>query len=399
MSRKVSAPYHFDEIIDRTRSNALKWVYGKKRLQPRQAAADPLPMWVADTDFRVAPVIEEAMARLLRHGVFGYGGVPDSYLEAVTAWQKKRYGWQAAPESLVLSPGVVTMLNMIVQTVTKPGDNVLVQPPVYLHFHEDVINNGRKVAWAPLRLEDDRYVFDADVFEQAITADTRLFILCNPHNPTGNVWSREELKLMGDICRRHHVLVVSDEIHADIILDPARKHIPFASLGADYAQNSIICTSASKSFNITGLQCANHFIADKKLRGKITAHLTQCGLTGANVMGMVATEAAYTGGEDWLAAFLAYIRSNQELFATAINQAGLPVRILPMDSLYLAWMDCRQTGLDAAALNDFMLTKARLWLDDGRKFGAQGHGFMRVNLGCARKITEEAVTRLKTAFS
>lgn len=399
MNRKVPAPYHFDETIDRTRSNSLKWVYGRQRLQPQQVAADPLPMWVADADFRVAPVIEEALARLLRHGVFGYGGVPDSYIEAVTAWQEQRYGWQVAPESLVLSSGVVTMLNMIVQAVTKPGDSVLVQPPVYVHFHEDIINNGRRLASAPLRLEDDRYVFDADIFEQAITADTRLFVLCNPHNPTGNVWSLEELKLMGDICRRHNVLVVSDEIHADLALNPARKYIPFASLGEDYAQNSIICTSASKSFNIAGLQCANHFIADKKLRGKITRRLVQCGLTEVNVMGMAATEAAYRGGEDWLEAFLAHIRSNQEFFAAAINQAGLPVRVLPMDSLYLAWMDCRQTGLEAAELNDFMLTKARLWLDDGRKFGRAGHGFMRVNLGCTRETAEKAVTRLKTAFS
>ncbi|AQS40843.1 MAG: Aspartate aminotransferase [Candidatus Tokpelaia hoelldobleri] len=399
MSRKISASYPFDETIDRTCSNSLKWVYGKKRLQPRQAAADPLPMWVADMDFRVAPVIEESMARLLRHGVFGYGGVPDSYIEAVTAWQEKRHGWQAAPESLVLSPGVVVMLNMIVQALTKPGDSVLVQPPVYLHFHEDVINNGRRIAWAPLRLEDDRYVFDAGLFEQAITADTRLFILCNPHNPTGNVWSREDLQHMGDICRRHNVLVVSDEIHADFVTNPACKHIPFASLGEDYAQNSIICTSAGKAFNIAGLQCSNHFIADRTLRGTITRHLAQCGLTAVNVMGMTATEAAYREGEGWLEAFLAHIRRNQEFFATAINQAGLPMRVLPMDSLYLAWLDCRQMGLEAAKLNDFMLTKARLWLDDGRKFGRAGHGFMRINLACTRKIAEEAVTRLQAALS
>jgi len=389
---------NFDEIIDRRQTDSMKWAYAHKFLTAEQVAADPLPMWVADMDFRVAPPITAAMEELLRHGIPGYGGITPSYTQAVTNWQKMRHNWQVDPDWLVLSPGIVTMLNMIIQSLTVPGDSILIQPPVYVHFHQDVIANGREVTWAPLAFNGEQYHFDADCFEQAIKDNTKLFILSNPHNPTGNVWSAEDLKKMGDICAAHGIIVVSDEIHADLVLDKTKKHIPFACLGEVYAQNSITCTAASKSFNLAGLQCSNNYIPNAKLRQVINDHIKNCGIGSVNVMGKVATQAAYEQGVTWLDALLDYIRINQRLFRDNINNAGLPLKVLEMESLYLAWVDCQQMKLGAAELFDFMLRKARLWFDDGRKFGPQGHGFLRVNLGCPHTTVEQAIERLKSAF-
>ncbi|UXN04979.1 MalY/PatB family protein [Bartonella sp. HY406] len=389
---------NFDETIDRKSSNSMKWSYPDRFLTKQQVQLDPLPMWVADMDFRVAPCITSALQNVLDHGVLGYSGVSASYKQAITTWQKKRHNWHTDPDWLVLSPGIVTMLNMIIQAFTNTNDSILVQPPVYIHFHQDVITNGRKLVTAPLQLVGERYVFDAELFEKAITADTKLFILCNPHNPTGNVWSSHELKTIGDICAAHNVIVVSDEIHGDLIMDPGKKFVPFASLGDEYAQNSIICTAASKSFNLAGLQCSNNYIANPVIREKLTAHMKTCGLNLINIMGMVATEAAYSQGEEWLEDLLKYVRENQQIFASKVNNSNLPLTALPMDSLYLSWLDCRQLNLSAEDLNDFFLTKAGLWFDDGRKFGQEGHGFMRVNLGCTRQTLNEALKRLEAAF-
>jgi len=389
---------NFDEIINRHHTNSMKWDYAHQFLEEEQAKTDPLPMWVADMDFKIAPPIEAALHEVLRHGIPGYTGISRSYIDAVTGWQKTRHNWQVDPDWLVLSPGIVTMLNMAIQALTSPGDSVLIQPPVYIHFHQDVIANDREIAWAPLKFDGERYHFDADIFEKAIKNNTKLFILSNPHNPTGNVWQAAELKQMGDICAAHGITVISDEIHADLVFDKEKKHIPFAALGEDYAQNAIICTAASKSFNLAGLQCSNNYIANKKLRQTIANHMKKCATGSVNLMGKVATEAAYTHGASWLDGLLDYIRTNQQFFRDTVNAANLPVKVLPMDSLYLAWMDCREMELEAAQLFDFMLRRARLWFDDGRKFGPQGHGFLRVNLGCSRTTIRQAVERLQAAF-
>jgi len=389
---------NFDEIIDRYQTDSMKWAYADQFLTQDQVAVNPLPMWVADMDFRIATPIEEALAETVRHAIPGYGGITPSYREAVTQWQASRHHWQVDPDWLVLSPGIVTMLNMIIQSLTVPGDSILIQPPVYVHFHQDVIANGREVIWAPLRLEGEHYHFDADIFEQAIKDNTKLFILSNPHNPTGNVWTAADLKKMGDICAKHGILVISDEIHADLVLDRNKKHIPFASLGESEAQNSITCTAASKSFNLAGLQCSNNYIPNAKLRQIVTNHMKACGIGSVNLMGKVATEAAYRKGSLWLDGLLDYIRANQQYFHDEVNGAGLPVKVFPMDSLYLAWLDCRPMGLESADLFDFMVRRARLWFDDGRKFGPQGHGFLRVNLGCPRTTVTEAVKRLQDVF-
>ena len=389
----------FDAPIDRTASNSAKWSCAHKFLPPEGAAADPLPMWVADMDFRSPEPVVDALREAVEFGVFGYpGGASDDFLKAVVGWQARRFGWDVSPSWVMQSAGVVTALKTAVQAFTRPGDTVLVQPPVYSHFEQDPLLNGRHVVRAPLQRTETGYRFDAAIFEAAIRPNTKLFILSHPHNPTGNVWSRDDLLTMGEICLRHGVLVLSDEIHEDIILAPAKKHIPFASLGERFAAISITCTAPSKTFNLAGLQCANVIVPDRRLREELMRQFDRNMSPFVNSLGMVAAEAAYTHGEPWLDAMLAYVRANQAWFAGAVAGFGRGLSVLPTDSLYLAWMDCRSLGMDAEALERFMLTKARLWLDKGQKFGPEGHGYMRVNLGCPRATVEEAVRRLKAAL-
>lgn len=390
----------FDEVIDRTASNSMKWSRVDDLLAPNEAAADPLPMWVADTDFKAPQPVIDALHQAVEHGVFGYpGGATDSYLDAVTGWQARRFGWEVPREWVLQTAGIITALKTAVQAFSAPGDSVLIQPPVYVHFHNDVLLNGRRLAFAPLERTEDGYRFGARIFEAAIRPDTKLFILSNPHNPTGNVWSEAELATMGEICARHGVLVVSDEVHQDLIINPAKKHVPFASLGEQFARNSITCTAPSKTFNLPGLQCANVFVSDRRLRDELARQYERNVFPLVNTLGVIAAEAAYVHGEPWLEQLLTYLRGNHARFAEAVNAATSKVKVLAADSLYLAWMDCRGLGMDAEALEEFMLTEARLWLDKGQKFGAEGHGYMRVNLGCPRSTVDEAIRRLTAAVT
>ncbi|MFC3721938.1 MalY/PatB family protein [Neoaquamicrobium sediminum] len=390
----------FDEVVDRRASNSMKWRGVQTMLALQEAAADPLPMWVADMDFRAPQPVIDALVEASREGVFGYpNGAAESYVASVIDWQRRRFGWEVAPEWVVQTSGIITSIKTIVQAFSAPGDSVLIQPPVYAHFRDDVLLNGRFPVDAPLVRTEDGYRYDEKTFEAAIRPNTKIFILSHPHNPTGNVWSEAELRSMGEICARHSILVVADEIHQDLIMNPAAKHIPFASLGEAFAQNSITCTAPSKTFNLPGLQSANLFIPNSRLRAEFLRQYDRNMFPLVNVMGMVAAEAAYRHGEPWLEELLVYVQANHTHFADAINSLNHGLRVLPADSLYLAWMDCRDLGMDAEALNTFMLTKARVWFDKGQKFGAEGHGYMRVNLGCPRATVDEAITRLTHAVA
>lgn len=395
----TAAPsFCFDEVIDRRLSNSMKWGAQSWQLTADQAAADPLPMWVADMDFRAPQPVIDALVDVACEGVFGYpNGAPPSYVSAVTDWQRQRFGWDVAPEWVVQTAGIITAIKTAVQAFSHPGDTVLIQPPVYAHFHEDVVLNGRIPVSAPLQRTEAGYRFDAQVFEAAIRPNTRIFILSNPHNPTGNVWSEDDLRLMGEICARHDILVIADEIHQDLVLNPALRHRPFASLSNGFAQNSITCTAPSKTFNLPGLQSANLFIPNPSLREAFRRQYDRNMFPLVNMMGMVAAEAAYRHGTPWLEALLDYLRANHAHFAQAIGGLGNGMQVLPADSLYLAWMDCRALGLTPEALNDFLLRKGRVWFDKGQKFGTEGHGYMRVNLGCPRATVDEAIARLAAA--
>ena len=394
----------FDEVIDRTQSNSLKWTGQRFFLTNEQCSAEPLPMWIADMDFKAPPVVMAALQAAVLKGDFGYpGGATEGYLNAVTGWQQKRFGWQVRDQWLIQTPGIVTALKVAVQAFTDPGDSVLIQPPVYAHFNDDVLLNDRQVALAPLIAKESAegfvcYQFDADVFEAAIRPNTKVFILSHPHNPTGNIWSEQELTAMGEICLRHGMLVIADEIHQDLILNPNKKHIPFASLNKEFEQNSITCTAASKTFNLAGLQCANVIIPNDTVRQQYWQRYEKNMTPFVNGLGLVATEAAYSDGEPWLNALLAYLRANQQYFADAISQANLGIRMVPTDSLFLAWMDCRALNMTPQALADFMFTKARVWLEQGQTFGIEGQGFMRVNIGCPRATLQQASEQILAAL-
>lgn len=391
--------FDFDTVVDRKQSNSLKWRSQAEMLTAEQAAADPLPMWVADMDFRSPLAVVDALKEAVSHGVYGYPARPTSgYLNAVTGWQRRRFGWDVPNDWVVPIASVIAALKTIVLAFSRPGDSVLIQPPVYVHFNHDVVINGRHVVNAPLHYDGSRYRFDAKVFEEAIRDDTKIFILSNPHNPTGNVWSKEDLFAMGEICLRHGVLVIADEIHCDFVFGQGKQHTPFASLDPRFALNSVTCTSASKTFNLAGLQCGNMFVADKVKRAEILRTIERNYNTQVNVLGMVATEAAFTHGGSWADAMLAYVVANQRHFAQRINNLDKGIKVLEMDSLYLAWMDFRALGMPAEELEDFMLTKCRVWLDRGPKFGLEGHGFMRANLGCSRSLVDQAVDRIASAL-
>ncbi len=387
----------FDEAIDRRSTNSIKWAR-QQLLTPAQCAADPLPMWVADMDFRAPRPVIDALHEAVEHGVFGYPCISTAgYLTSVVDWQRRRFGWEIDPAWLVPTSGVVTTLKCAIQAFTAPGDTVLIKPPVYGHFHGDVLLNDRRLAYAPLQRTETGYSFDAAAFEAAIQDDTRLFILSHPHNPTGNVWSEAELRTMGEICQRRGLLVISDEIHQDLILNRDKRHLPFASLGEAFAQSSITCTAPSKTFNLPGMQCANIIIPNPRLRDLLIRQIDRNMASLVNPLGMAAAEAAYRHGEPWLEELLDYLRANHALFARSIHDTTAKLKVLPADALYLAWIDCRGLGLDAEALNEFMLTRARLWLDKGQKFGLEGHGYMRINLGCPRATVEEAIARIQRA--
>lgn len=399
-TRAGKSRFDFDAVVDRSRSNSLKWGDPVGAVATAHVQAKPLPMWVADMDFRSPPAVVDALHEAVSHGIYGYpAGLTKSYLDAVTRWQQDRFGWDVRPEWVTPVASVIAALKTIVQAFSRPGDSVLIQPPVYVHFHHDVAINGRHVTTAPLRFDGERYRFDAKVFEDAIRDNTRIFILSNPHNPTGNVWTEEELFTMGEICLKHGVLVMTDEIHCDFVFAAGKKHTPFASLDTRFAQNSITCTSASKTFNLAGLQCGNMFVADKAKREELVRTIDRNHNTRINLLGMVATEAAFAHGADWVDELVPYIAQNQRHFANRINALDAGVKVIGMDSLYLAWIDCRGLGMTPTELEEFMLVKGRVWLDKGPKFGVEGHGFMRANLGCPRQTVDLAIERISEALA
>ncbi|MBU6256929.1 MAG: pyridoxal phosphate-dependent aminotransferase [Burkholderiales bacterium] len=392
--------FDFETPVDRRDSNSLKWAGASLLLSPAQAAADPLPMWLADMDFRAPEPVLQALQDAVADGVFGYAlGATPTYLAAVTGWQARRFGWSVDPAWVVPVSGVITALKTVIQAFSSPGDTVLIQTPVYVHFHNDPLINGRCVSAAPLAFDGMRYRFDAQAFERALGDDTRIFILSNPHNPTGNVWSEAELRTMGEICLRRGVLVLADEIHQDFVLAKDRRHIPFASLSPAFADASVTCVSASKTFNLAGLQCANAIIPNQRLRQAFARRIDRNQVSRVNLLGMVATEAAYRHGADWVDGLVRHVASNQRHFAAGVLALGVGLRVIEMDSLYLAWIDCRGTGMNPAALEDHLLTKCRVWFDQGTKFGAEGAGFMRANIGCPRATVTEAIERLRAGWA
>ncbi len=383
----------FSKVIERNHTNCLKYDFRVARGMP----ADILPLWVADMDFQISSYIQDAIEKQVRHGIYGYSEAGKDYFEAVSSWLKQQHGWVVQPQWLVKTPGVVFALAMAVKAFTNVGDGVLIQKPVYYPFSGVILDNKRKVVDNTLVLgEDGRYHIDFENFEEkVVNENVKLFFLCNPHNPVGRVWEREELERLGDICYRHHVIVVSDEIHSDFVWKG--KHQVFADLKEEYRDISITCTAPSKTFNIAGLQVSNIFIPNTRLRHQLKRQLDASGYSQLNAVGIVACDAAYRYGREWYNGVCSYIKENIEYVGRYLEENIPGAKLLRPEGTYLLWLDFRELHLSDAALEDLIIKKAGLWLDSGAIFGDAGKGFQRINAACPRKILEKALHKLEEA--
>jgi len=384
--------YDFDTIYDRAATDSLKWAH---RLAVC-GSEDVIPLWVADMDFACPPEVVEAVKERAAHPIYGYPVGADAYDDAVVGWMKRRKGWDIEKEWICYAPGVVPALNFAVQAYSRPGDRIIIQTPVYYPFKSAVLNNGRELVENPLKLEHDTYVMDYEGLERLIDARTRMIILCSPHNPVGRVWEKSELARLVEICSRRGILIVSDEIHSDLIIGNIQ-HTCTASLSEAVASITITLTAPNKTFNIAGLTMANVIISKMELRRAFVDAVAASGIGVSNIFGNVALEAAYSKGEDWLEELLDYLRGNFRLVADFAAARIPEIKVFPIEGTYLAWLDCRRLGLSDAGLKEFFWKEAGIWLDDGAKFGSGGSGFMRLNFACPRKLLAEALDRFEKA--
>lgn len=385
--------YDFDTVIDRSGNYSSKWDELKKMF----GRDDLLPMWVADMDFMSPQPVVDALVKRAKQGIYGYTSRPESYFESVARWMKKRHNWDVKTEWMIYTPGVVPALSFIINAFTYPGDKVLVQQPVYYPFFRVIEDNGRRIVNNPLIYKEGRYTMDFDDLEEKVKdRRIKLMFLCSPHNPVGRVWTKDELIRLGRICIDNNILVVSDEIHHDILY-PGVKHIPFASISEEFALSSITCTAPSKTFNLAGLQTSTIIIPNTAYYDIYRNFIKRLQLLRNNAFGLVALEAAYTHGEEWLDQLLEYLDGNLRAFTEGIEKDVPQIKVVKPEGTYLVWLDCRELGFDAHQLNDFIIDKAKLAFESGYWFGHGGEGFQRANIACPRTYVNEAVKRLKSA--
>ena len=398
--------YDFDREINRKGTNSVKWEFIKHgdslryRKEPDDSSSGTrlLPMWVADMDFPCPEPVVEALVARAQHRLFGYTSPTDSYFNAIVNWMKKRHGWDIEPEWICITPGVVPALNMLVKTYVSPGDKVLIQTPVYYPFNKAIENSDGVLITNPLIYENGRYCMDfVDLEEKTKDPQVKMAILCSPHNPVGRVWTRDELLRFGEICLKNNVLVVSDEIHGDLILE-GYVFTPFAGISEAFAQSSITCTAPSKTFNLAGLKTSNIIIVDEGLRARFKKTLGRTALGGVGAFGVVALEAAYNHGEEWLSQVLDYIMGNLMYLEKYIAEHLPQIKVVPLEGTYLVWLDCRSLGLGKLELEQMMLEEAKVYLDEGYIFGTEGEGFERVNLACPRSVLVEALERIRNVL-
>jgi cysteine-S-conjugate beta-lyase len=385
--------YNFDEIINRENTCSYKYDLRHKIFKKE----DVIPMWVADMDFNTPPYVIDALRKRLEHEILGYSYISPAVYKSIVTWNKLRHGWTIKPEWISFSPGVVPAINLLVLAFTEPGDQIIVQPPVYFPFFPAVENHGRKLVTNPLHYENGAYGMDFEDMESKINEKTRMFILCNPHNPTGNVWSGDVLRRLGEICMRHGILLVSDEIHGDLVY-PGNRHIPAAGISPGMAANTITCMAPSKTFNLAGLSTSYLVIPDEKKKMQYERKLDQIHVGAGNLFGFVAMEAAYSHGEEWLDQLMNYVAGNYRLLQEFISQHIPQISVVRPQATYMVWLDCTRMGMSPAELKDFMIHMAGLGLSDGPIFGKGGEGFQRINIGCPRSVLYQALLKLQAAI-
>jgi cysteine-S-conjugate beta-lyase len=386
--------YDFHKSINRYETASVKWELTKDVF----GSSDVLPMWVADMDFEPPEEVQNAISKRASHEVFGYTFVPPSASEAVQQWLKDQSGWEIGRSSVLYSPGVVPSISLAVQAFTSPGDKIMLQSPVYTPFFEMIEKNGRMVVNSPLALVEQRYEIDFQCFEEELKKGIKLFLLCNPHNPGGRVWTKDELLKIGELCAKYGCLILSDEIHSDLVFSP-HMHIPIASLSKEFRDISITCIAPSKTFNIAGLQSSAVIIPNEELRDKFKAIQAQQGFFTLNIFGITALEAAYRHGRDWLDQLLSYLQENYEIARSFIERELPSIKVMDLEATYLMWLDCRNLSLPDKELNSLLIEKGKVALEPGTKYGPGGEGFVRMNIACPRETLEEGLKRLKLAFS
>jgi cystathionine beta-lyase len=383
---------NFDEMVPRENTDCYQYDLRKKYF----GTDDIIPMWVADMDFKAPEFITAAMEKRLSHGIYGYTFRSDSFYESVIKWLKTRHGWKIKKEWIEFSPGVVPALNLAVLAYTRPGDKVIVQPPVYFPFFSAIKNHGRILVENQLKLRGGRYYMDYKDLESKIDSRVKMMILCSPHNPTGNVWTREELAKLAEICLSNNILMLSDEIHSDLVFGRHR-HMPTASLGKDIARNTITFIAPSKTFNLAGLSTSVVISSNMKLLRRFGEILDHVHVGSGNIFGNIATEAAYNFGQEWLGQLMDYLQGNLDFAVNYLSRNIPMIKPVIPEATYLLWLDCRKLGMDRRQLKKFFIEKAKLGLSDGPVFGKGGSGFQRMNIGCPREKIKMALHRLNKA--
>lgn len=391
----------FDTVIDRHHTKSVKYDFFVKYGLAKHGddSNGILPLWIADMDFKTSSFVQDALIRSAEHGIFGYSETQEDYFRILQDFYRRRHNYEIeSPRWVLKTPGVMFAIAMAVKAFTNVGDAVLIQQPVYMHFVDVIENNERKVVSNDLVYgEDGRYHIDFEDFEKKIVENNiKLFLLCSPHNPVCRVWTREELLRLGEICLRHHVIVVSDEIHNDFVFEGT--HTVFGSLSEELADISVVVTAPTKTFNLAGVQISHTFVINPTLRRALRRQINATGYGQVSIQGIVSAEAAYFKGDVWLDALLKYLKGNIEYTERFVHENLKGVKLVPMDATYLAWLDFNGTGLTTEQVDDLVLHKARLWLNSGTKFGKAGAGFQRLNLACPRSTLVEALERLKVAL-
>ena len=383
--------YDFDQLLNRRGSHSVKWD------EPEQEGV--IPMWVADMDFVAAPAIQEALRKRVEHGVFGYTLVPDAYYDAIVNWFGRYHHWTIDRQDIIYTTGVVPAISCAIQALTMGGENVLIQTPVYNCFFSSIRNSGSNIVENPLKRQGDTYVIDFDDFERKCADEkTTAFLLCNPHNPAGRVWTKEELTRMNDICMRHHVRVIADEIHCELVM-PGYTFTPFASISEACRDNSVTLNSPSKSFNIAGLQIANIICHDPAMRRRINRQVNINEVCDVNPFGVEALMAAYNDSRDWLVALNDYLWENYQALCRFCEEQLPQWKVLKLEGTYLPWVDITATGMTSDALADLLLSEAKVMVNSGTMYGAQtGEGYIRLNIACPRARMLEGLERIKKVF-
>ncbi|MCP3032771.1 PatB family C-S lyase [Halobacillus sp. A1] len=380
----------FSKITSRKGTRSVKWDYAEELYQDKEV----LPMWVADMDFEAPEAVIKALKHRVEHGIFGYTMPDDLLKDQINTWLKKRHDWEIENEWITYSPGVIPSLHMIVQALTEKDDSIIIQTPVYPPFYSVIKDHGRKLVENPLNYIDEYYSIDFEDFEEKIKKNNvKLFILCNPHNPVGRVWTKDELQKMSDICLRHGVKIISDEIHADLIFDQ-RAHIPIASLSKETNDQVITLMSPTKTFNLAGLQASYLVTANEELRQTVKKQFDNQGIFMLNTLGMTAMEAAYSEGEEWLEELLQTLEANRDYVMEKFHSETSSIRVVPTEGTYLLWLDCRALNLTHTELKSFMQKQAKVGLNDGGSFGEEGQGFMRINIAAPHELIEDGVNRI-----